>query len=228
MNHYVKLNSKKIFIILASISLIFTIINLGLIMFYPGFSAWTSGTPVALFNMDSEVSIPTWYAQTLLFVASCLFFVIALSAKHSTRYWYALSAIFIFVSIDEGASVHELLMDPVRNILNITSGPLYYSWFIVYLGLFLILVALFFRFFLTLPLRLKKLMVLSALIFLSGAVGLEIVGGMIASSPNMSNSLYAIVTTIEETLELLGASVLVYALLDYLKSFKSRFELKFD
>jgi hypothetical protein len=92
----------------------------------------------------------------------------------------------------------------------------------------LILVALFFRFFLTLPLRLKKLMVLSALIFLSGAVGLEIVGGMIASSPNMSNSLYAIVTTIEETLELLGASVLVYALLDYLKSFKSRFELKFD
>lgn len=135
--------------------------------------------------------------------------------------WYALVGIFLFLSIDEGASIHELLMDPVKNALNITSGFLYYGWFLVY-GVVVVALALaFLRFYLRLSRQMKVLMFLAAVLYLAGAIGMGALGGSLASSLDSETwRTYSLISITEETLELLGVTTLIYASLVNLRANK--------
>jgi len=177
--------------------------------------------PLKVLNVDAEASIPTWYAQSLLLVAAALVFVIAKTATKDKRYWYVLAGIMLFISIDEGASIHELLIAPMRELLTISSGPLYYAWVIVY-GLIFGCVGLFFvRFFVRLPRRTRLLFAAALAIFLTGALAMEMVGGLVISQPNAPWQLYAVIVGVEELLEMFGVALFVYALLDYIAHSKS-------
>lgn len=222
-----KINSSKIFAFLLGLSVLFAVINVVLLLAVPDFNATATSSLPGLFNMNSEVSIPTWYAQTLLFVSSVLFFINGLAHPKLRKYWYGLAGIFLFVSIDEGSAIHELLTAPMRKLLDISSGYLYYSWFIVYGLLFVFLVAIFFRFYTRLAHRTKMLLFVAAALFLSGAIGLEAIGASIAAKSGETSNAYSFITVAEETLELLGTSVLVYGLLINLRLTKYSLGIKF-
>jgi len=177
--------------------------------------------PLKVLNVDAEASIPTWYAQSLLLVAAALVFVIAKAAVKDKKYWYVLAAIMLFISIDEGASIHELLITPMRELLNISSGPLYYAWVIVY-GLLFVCVGLFFvRFFMRLPRRTRVLFAAALAMFLAGALGMEMIGGFVISQAHMSWQSYTVIVGVEELLEMLGVALFIYALLDYMARSKN-------
>jgi hypothetical protein len=62
--------------------------------------------------------------------------------NESYFYWYLLAIIFVFLSIDETAVIHEKLWKPLHLSLE-TTGLFYYAWVIPY-GIVSILIPLFF------------------------------------------------------------------------------------
>ena len=63
--------------------------------------------------------------------------------------------------------------------------------------------------------------------YVGGALGMELIKGRHSYLYGQKNLAYGVITTIEESLEMLGIVVFIYALLDYIKTYISevRFEL---
>ncbi|MEG4508147.1 hypothetical protein QUA81_31670 [Microcoleus sp. F6_B4] len=174
------------------------------------------------FNLDAEKNIPTFYSCLALLFSALLLGVIAyaknLDSDRYKNHWKILSFIFLFLSLDEAGSIHEKLIDPMRSLLN-ASGVFYFTW-IVPIG-FLVAIFLFSysKFVLHLPVSTKKMFVAACSIYLVGAMGMEMIGGYIASQMGEWGLSYMIVVNIEESLEMLGIVVFIHALISYIKTY---------
>ena len=171
------------------------------------------------FDLNAENNIPTWYATVTLFLCSVLLGTIA-AAKTTEKdsyapHWRILSIVFLLLSIDEAASLHERSTEPVRTALH-TSGLLYYGW-VIPGGIFALSIGLVYLGFLRdLPSYFRRLFVAAGIIYLAGAIGMELVGGYYDSLYGTTNMTYALITTAEELLEMLGIVVFLYSLMLYL------------
>lgn len=174
---------------------------------------------VRLFNINRESSIPTWYASLLLFGCAVLLGLIAhVRALHQPgerRYWRGLAVIFLFLSIDEASEIHERLTEPLQVMFN-ASGPLYFAWMIAYVPVVLLFGLVYLRFWLNLPPRTRKLFLLSGILYLGGAVGVEMIGANMWYQDGGTSLHYSAVGTVEEFLEMLGAATLMYTLLTHM------------
>jgi len=179
---------------------------------------------IRLLDFDTEKSIPTLYSTLALLFASTLLSIIALTHKRNgSAYlsWLGLVFIFLFLSVDEFVSLHERLNSPVRESLN-TSGVLYFAWIIPYGVALIAFIIAYLKFLTELPRNIMILFVVSGAIYVSGAVGFEMVGGRQAELYGTDNLLYSFFYTCEEFLEMLGIVIFIYALLTYILSqFKS-------
>ena len=72
------------------------------------------------------------------------------------------------------------------------------------------------RFLLSLPRKTATIFVASGLTFISGAIGLEMLGGMLAESQGIENLAYLSTSFFEELLEMLGIIGFIYGLLQYI------------
>jgi len=168
------------------------------------------------FNMDNEISIPTWFAQILLFVIASLFAFIYIDEKR--KEWLFLSLIFVFLSIDEGAEIHELMIRPFQEILGIDSGLFFFAWIIPVLVIVFILGIAFLKFFNSLPKKIKLLLFFSAFIFILGSVGVEMISGDYWQANNFVYDMnYRILNALEEGLENFGSIIAIFALIIYIK-----------
>ncbi|RUR83400.1 hypothetical protein ACF3DV_15570 [Chlorogloeopsis fritschii PCC 9212] len=175
-----------------------------------------------LFNVDEETNIPSLYSAYALLVCSILLFLIASAKKIAGEayisHWKSLSFIFMALSLDEFMSFHERLIEPLQNSLN-TSGFLYYAWVIPGTIFVLIFLLAFLRFITTLPTKIKRLFIIAGTIYVSGAIGMEMLGGYYTNLYGEKNIIYAILTTIEEFLEMLGIVIFIYALMSYISTY---------
>lgn len=173
---------------------------------------------VPKFNLDTENNIPTYFSSLLLLIASCLLYLISTAMKKQgdiyAHHWLYLSIIFLCLSIDESSSIHELLTEPLRNTLNLT-GILYFSWVVVGSVVFIAIAIVYLRFVLKLPRKTKISFVLAAGVYVSGALGIELLGGFYASHYGTSNYVYALISTIEEILEMTGVLIFINALVKF-------------
>ena len=172
---------------------------------------------VALFDFNIEMNIPTFFSSLLLMLCASLLFLIGRRGKFELkRYlgWYGLSFIFIFLSIDEMTSIHEQLITPFRTALNL-SGLLFYSWVIPYGFLLLVLLSFYFKFLMRLPRKTLRLFVLSGIIYLTGAILLDMAEGALVEEYGWYDPLYCFLYTCEEFLEMLGLIIFIYALSSY-------------
>ena len=173
-----------------------------------------------LFDFNTEANIPTLYSSFAIIVASVLLLLIALEHKRqgsSYLPWIGLSIIFLFLSIDEIASIHERFTGPTRESLN-TSGLLYYAWVIPYgiaVGVFVIS---YLKFLISLPKKIMFLFVFSGSVFVSGAIGFELLGGRHVELYGNNNFVTSVFYTCEEFLEMLGIAIFIYTLLSYITS----------
>ncbi|MCR2793864.1 hypothetical protein NQ156_12390 [Microbacterium sp. zg.Y625] len=182
------------------------------------------GRVVGAFDMDSETSIPTWFNMMLLLGISVTLGAIARATamRRERRMWAILAVTFLFLSLDEGAALHESLMFATRNLLGITGGPLWYAW-VIPVGIALLIAAPFVvGFVLRLPARTRGLMILAAALFLGGAIGIEVVSATAGAEVEsfLRDEYDPVVWTLaafEETLELAGLTVMAAAVILHLR-----------
>lgn len=175
-----------------------------------------------LFNVDREDSIPTLYSVCGLLFSSILLGLIAYTTAQTSKskytlHWFSLALIFLCLSIDEASSLHERLIIPLRSLLN-TSGFLFYAWVIpgvIFVAAFLLV---FRNFILALSKQIRNLFLLAGTFFVSGAIGVELIGGFWHDVYGMENFAYAIIVAVEEFLEMSGVLIFIYALILHLSS----------
>lgn len=184
-----------------------------------------------MFNLDEEINFPTYFSTFLLLTSSVLFLLIASSKrKIKDRFslnWYTLSFIFFFMSMDEILMLHEQLSAPIRNVMH-TTGFFYFAWLLPAVISLIIFIGFNINFLFSLPNKFQKLFFSSAFIYVTGAFLMEMVGGKFLSFYGQNNMGYALVTTIEESLELFGIILLLYALLNYVKTELPSLSLKLN
>ncbi|MCD6355987.1 MAG: hypothetical protein J7L66_01770 [Anaerolineaceae bacterium] len=187
---------------------------------------------IPLVDVDRELTIPTMFSVMLLFLIALTLFMIARIKKRQkdkfTWSWFTLAFGFLFMSFDEGSSIHELTVMPIRRAVGEKlPGFLTFAWVIPGIAIILVVGIIFIRFYFALPSRTKHLVFISAAVYLSGLVGVEMIGGNYASVYGIKNLTYNLIVTVEESLEMAGMVLFFYTLLDYLQDFSDTVTLRF-
>ena len=220
VKHY-SIRPRTISNILLGIVFILLVLNLFCVVLntYFGFSFHTMNQ----FYFNREGNLPTIFSSVILVLSSVLLYIISEMPQEMERkrhlYWKILSAIFLFIAADELISIHEALTDNTQSVLGASArGYLYFTWIIPYVIIFAIIAFLFLRFFLSLPRMTKLYFSIAAFTFLTGAVGLEMVGGKYifdAGGKGKEDLLYLLLVTVEELLEMIGVIIFINALVRY-------------
>lgn len=183
-----------------------------------------SSTFMQQFDLDRERNIPSWFSSLLLFTNALLLALIAgeMLQMHERwwLHWCGLAFIFLMFSLDETVSFHERTIEPIREAFDL-SGPFFFAWVIPAMVLLAVFGALYLRFTLALPRRTLWLFALAAVLYIGGALGIEMLGGMYGSrAAGKWNEVlvYGLITLVEESLEMLGQVVFFYGLMDYIQS----------
>jgi hypothetical protein len=177
------------------------------------------------FYTDSEANVPTYFNTIILFIPSLLFAAIAVwkySIKDKFKFqWAGLSAVFLYLSVDEASVLHEKLIPPMRALFNYErfGGIFYFAWIIPGLiAVFLFMLA-YLRFFIHLENKYKFLFFISLAIYVSGIIGGEMLSGHFAGTIGLKNFTYAAYTSLEESLEWIGCSLTIYSALTYIQQY---------
>lgn len=196
------------------------------------------------FNVGEDANVPTWYSSFTLLLCSVLLAMIAAAKKwRSDRYtlhWAALSLIFLLMSIDEVATIHEALGETVGAVAELfvgyAPGGLLYAAWVIPGAIFVLVVALaYLRFFFHLPRKTRLWFLVAAVLFVGGAIGMEMLSARLSSFygwenlenvPDNVKMVIAIQTALEELLEMSGVLVFIYALLSYTSSYVSEITLR--
>jgi hypothetical protein len=169
--------------------------------------------------LDAEANLPTFFAFSLLAFCAVLLALIAARAflaRHEFRFhWALLGGLFLLVAFDEAAGLHERLNAPVRAALDV-SGALYFAWVIPFGSLVALLALSYLRFLRDLPAPFGRLFVLSGVLYVTGALGAEMLGSAYHQVNGNRTLTYQLITIVEETLEMLGIVVFAYSLMRFL------------
>jgi hypothetical protein len=174
------------------------------------------------FDLDAEGNIPTFYSFSALLFTSVLLGAIArvknLDKDPYKNNWKILSFIFLYLSLDEIGQLHEDLTYPMQKLLNPT-GFLYAAWIVPFGFLAAIFALSYSKFLFHLPVSTKKMFAAAFVLYVGGAIGLEMPGGYLVYTDNLHNVTFMILIAIEESLEMLGIVVFIHALMSYIKTY---------
>ncbi len=172
----------------------------------------------ARFDLGLEPSVPALWSTFLLAACAVMLAVNGRAAAPddpNRRTWYGLAIVFLALAVDETVMIHEMANDTLREVLG-TSGFLYFAW-VIPGALFALAVALASaRFLFRLDSRTRALFLLAGTIFVGGAIGMELIAARIAETRGVESVAHMIEQAVEESMEMGGSIVFLYALLDHL------------
>jgi hypothetical protein len=183
-----------------------------------------------LWFLDYEANIPTWFSSSILLMAALLLGVIAVAKRRLSDpfalQWGILAALFLYLSLDEAAIIHEMAIMPLRMAFQL-GGIFYYGWVIPALVAVLILLWLYRKFLSHLPPPTRIGFIIAGVVYVGGAVGVEVISGLYAEQYGEVGIVYDLIITCEEVLEMLGIVLFIYALLSYLSHSRMILKLSF-
>lgn len=183
---------------------------------------------VDLFDLNGERNFPTWWSSTILLVSAALLFTAAAGSTGTVRRrWGMLGGVFLLLSLDETASLHEMSNAPLRLLLS--SGPaLYFPW--IFLGLtFVAAVGLSQRrLLLQLPPSTRWTFIAAGAVYVLGAAGIEALAAPVYATTGKQTALHASLVILEETLEMAGVALFLVALLRHLMKADRPVRISFD
>lgn len=169
------------------------------------------------FNLDQEHWVPTTFSAGLLLYSALLLGNIAGRTSSYglpfAGHWLVLSLAFVFLSADEKFRIHERVFDFLMPYLDVNL-PVFW---VVPAGVLTLLGGLaYLRFVFHLRAAYRLLLLVSAGMYLGGAIGMEIIGRGYARDHGIDNFPYEMLANVEELLEMLGIVLFIYALQSYL------------
>jgi hypothetical protein len=169
-----------------------------------------------LLDTDAENSVGAWFNSAQLLVCALLLASIALAPTvRALRWrWWVLAAGFAVMSVDEIVAVHEVAA--YRFAAAIAAEGAWAEIWVVPAAVFALGVGLVMLPLLrSLPRPTLVLLVLAAVVYLGGALGLELVGSVAADAAGRDSLAYQLSATVEELFEGLGLAVLATGLASY-------------
>ncbi len=165
---------------------------------------------LVVFDVGVENSVPTYFAVLNLLLAALLLGVVYLaeraSGERTARHWAALALVLFFLSLDEGVAIHErfeILAERLadRGIPLLTSS---WAWIPFGAALALGVGVAFLPFLRSLPRRLVIRFLLAGALYLTGALVMEYLGGVMLTRGLTTEDglLYQMEQLVEEGLEM--------------------------
>ncbi len=172
----------------------------------------------ARFELHRELSLPTWYSSALLGASAPVLALIALRTRTAgsrdwTR-WAGLAFIVATFSLDEVASFHEY--SSVILGIEVFGFRGAYNWVVFGLAFVAVLSVSYAPFIARLEPVVRKRLLLAAAVYFGGAVGVEMLNAYTASRVGDAGYQYALQTTLEESMEMAGALLLLHTVLWHL------------
>jgi hypothetical protein len=196
-----------------------------------------------IFKANSDHTAGTWYSSLTLLLCSSLLGIIAAAKKRYgdryTRHWGVLSIIFLLLSVDEVAKIHETIGTMFWTLVksadliprSFMKYPSVYFWIVPGAVFVLIVLLGYLRFLAHLPKKTLLLFLVAGALFVGGALGMEILEARQVSYFDETKVAYvsnvpynpeeiwlAVQTPVEEALEMSSIIVFIYALLSYISS----------
>ncbi len=174
------------------------------------------------FDLGHEPSIPALYSATvMLMISGMLVFFAYFDQSDGGRHrraWLLLAVLFLCLGIDEVVMFHEMASSALER-LNL-SGPFYFSWIIPGAIFAATIGLLSVRFLWSLNVVTRRLMVLSGIVFLCGALGMEFIAGVIFSAAENEEAAirsvaHVLIQAVEEGLEMAGMAIFLCALVNH-------------
>src|SRR5690349_21936582 len=168
------------------------------------------------FDLNAEANFASWFEALPLLLASLA--TLGLTVHYRAQRdrlagrWGALSALFLLMSIDELAQLHDLFTGPLRRRLDLDFGIFYFTWLLPAVAFLGFCAWYFVPLIRSLPRAVQGRLVAATLVYFGGAVLVEMVSGFVAEGGRRSAP-YLAVITVEEACEiggiLLGLGVLL-------------------
>uniref|UniRef100_UPI003D117D5F hypothetical protein n=1 Tax=Roseibium sp. TaxID=1936156 RepID=UPI003D117D5F len=179
--------------------------------------------------LDGEHNVGAWFSSALMTLSALALYLAGRAQRdipggRTPLPWYALAVIFVGLSIDESASFHEILGDPLRNTLG-TGGFLYFAWVIPGAIFTLAVGILFIPFLLSLPRGVAVRFIVAGAIFVGGALGMELLEGKLADEGKMGSVLFMVFVIIEEAMEMFGIALFLSTVVAHLVSIQPNWRL---
>jgi len=180
-----------------------------------------------MFSVGQEANVPTFYSAIQLLVSAGLLSIITQkkwNTKDRYRFaWAGLAIGFLILALDEAAMIHELGYR-LPAIFGFRDVP--YAWLVPFTILLLFLVVVYWKFLWSLDGWTRRMFLLSAGIFLGGAMGMEVVGDTIRSWYGSDNWAYVFEEAMEELMEMAGIAIFILVLLHIIENEIDTFMIK--
>jgi len=178
---------------------------------------------LGLIDLDKERGVGVLFQVGLMLGNVALLYLLGRLARLGATApgpWFFMAGLFSFLAMDEFGSIHERLMDPMRALLG-ADGPIHFAWVVPY-GIGVVLLGLWFapKVWAIAP-GPRKWFILAAVTYVTGALGFEVLGGWrltaIGGEEFRPELVYELLTTVEETFEMIGLIMLTTGVLQLLQ-----------
>lgn len=222
----IQLRPRGVFRFLVSVLVFLTVAHLLTLIAEHFFGYKTLKGFVPMFNLNAEKNVPTLVSTIYLATCGCLLAVIATAHKRRGEpflLWAFLGFIFFLLGLDEFTSIHER----IGTSLSPGNLPVLLKvfWVVPYGLLVLVMGVMYFKFLFRLPLRFRKLFIVSGALYVFGALILELPFAYLYIEFGPGNIFIVILSTFEEVFEICGVSLFTYSLLSYLAAQFAPFSL---
>ena len=167
------------------------------------------------FDLSGEGNIPAAVSTGLLLLATSLLACAALAhhggGSRDRFYWAGLALVFLFLSADEYLWIHEAMMMRLQARFDV-SGYLLFVWVVPYGIVTAALGLLYTRFTLRLASPLRWLVVAAGAVYVTGAIGFEVLGAPHFHQGSAQTPAFIAISTTEELLEMCGIILFCYAI----------------
>lgn len=170
------------------------------------------------FDLDDEASVPTWFSHLLLLLIGMSALCAAWLQKAGTvrQLWTLIGVAGVLAAIDEIAALHEFILQSLHVMYFQDASPTssQNAWLMVAPLVFGVFGWLGWQMWRLLPKRTFAILVFAGLIFLFGAMGVDLLTSISERETFWHQGLYV---ATEESMELLGCVVALCGIVDYIE-----------
>lgn len=164
------------------------------------------------FDIGAEGNLAVWFASTVWLLVGVFAALAAVTADRYRGSWWLFAAVAVTASADESAALHERLFVVGDRIAPYVPVDTFYNWVIPGAVIATVVAALLGRLVWSLRRPIAVGLIVSGAAFLTGALVVETVSGLVDREIGATSTLYLTLMYIEETFELVGVAGAAVAL----------------